>query len=333
MEKYGGLIHSTWLDRPLSVAGRILVRSGAGLKSHLVHIDRDLVMIPNLAIHMNPEANNGFKFNLKTDMMPLFGTSSAKSAFLAQVAEAAGVAAEDIVTTDLYLYNRQKGTVWGAENDFISSPKLDDLECAYGSLMGILQASGASENVAVHCVMDNEEVGSETKQGAAGTFLKDVLTRICRGLGGSEEDYLRAVAGSFLISADNAHAVHPNRGDIADSVNRPKMNEGIAIKFSGNQKYSSDGVSAAVLKILCEKAEVPVQIFTNRSDIAGGSTLGNISTSQVSVSSVDIGLPQLAMHSAYETAGVKDITHLMNLTSAFFSSTLETDGDGGYFWK
>ncbi|MBR4411570.1 MAG: M18 family aminopeptidase, partial [Firmicutes bacterium] len=152
-------------------------------------------------------------------------------------------------------------------------------------------------------------------------------------LGGSEEDYLRAVADSFLISADNAHAVHPNRGDMADSANRPKMNSGIVIKFSGNQKYSSDAVSAAVLKMLCEKAEVPVQIYTNRSDIAGGSTLGNISTSQVSVNSVDIGLPQLAMHSAYETAGVKDITYLIEMAKSFFSSTLETDGAGGYQWK
>ena len=339
VERYGSVIFSTWLDRPLSAAGRVLVRSRneqgivCGLESRLVNIDRDLLLIPTLAIHMNREANNGYIFNPKTDMMPLFGTSSAKSAFLAQVAEAAGVAPEDIVTTDLCLYNRQKGTVWGAENDFISSPKLDDLECAYGSLQGILNASGASENVAVHCVMDNEEVGSGTKQGAAGTFMKDVLTRISRCLGGDEEDYLRAVAGSLLISADNAHGVHPNRGDVADSVNRPKMNEGIAIKFSGNQKYSSDGVSAAVLKMLCEKEAVPVQIFTNRSDMAGGSTLGNISTSQVSVSSVDIGLPQLAMHSAYETAGVKDITHLINLTTAFFSSTLEISETDMYRWK
>ena len=340
VEKYGGMILSTWLDRPLSAAGRILVRAAEGcLETRLVHLDRDLLMIPNLAPHLNPDVNNGYKYNMKTDMMPVLGalpasgSDSAKPSLAALLASEAGVAAEDIMSTDIYLYNRQQGTLWGADSEFISSAKLDDLECAYGSLMGILGASGTSEKVAVHCVMDNEEVGSETKQGAAGTFLKDTLQRICRCLGGSDEDYLRAVADSFLISADNAHAVHPNRGDISDSVNRPKMNGGIVIKFSGNQKYSSDAVSAAVLQMLCEKTEVPVQIYTNRSDLAGGSTLGNISTSQVSVNSVDIGLPQLAMHSAYETAGVKDITYLIEMAKAFFSSTLEADGAGGYQWK
>ena len=340
VEKYGGMILSTWLDRPLSAAGRILVRSGDGrLETRLVHLDRDLLMIPNLAPHMNPDVNNGYKYNLKTDMMPVLGalpgagSDGAKPSLAALVAAEAGVDPADILTTDLYLYNRQKGTLWGADSEFLASPKLDDLECAYGSLQGILQASGASEKVAVHCVLDNEEVGSGTKQGAAGTFLVDTLKRINTALGGSEEDYLRAVAGSFMISADNAHAVHPNRGDIADSVNRPKMNGGIVIKYSGNQKYSSDAVSAAVLKMLCEKAEVPVQVYTNRSDIAGGETLGNISTTQVSVNSVDIGLPQLAMHSSYESAGVKDITYLMELAKAFFDSTLETDGCGGYGWK
>ena len=340
VEKYGGMILSTWLDRPLSAAGRILVRSGDGrLETRLVHLDRDLLVIPNLAPHMNPDVNNGYKYNLKTDMMPVLGalpaagSDGAKPSLAALVAAEAGVDPADILTTDLYLYNRQKGTLWGADSEFLASPKLDDLECAYGSLQGILQASGASEKVAVHCVLDNEEVGSGTKQGAAGTFLVDTLKRINTALGGSEEDYLRAVAGSFMISADNAHAVHPNRGDIADSVNRPKMNGGIVIKYSGNQKYSSDAVSAAVLKMLCEKAEVPVQVYTNRSDIAGGETLGNISTTQVSVNSVDIGLPQLAMHSSYESAGVKDITYLMELAKTFFDSTLETDGAGGYGWK
>ena len=340
VEKYGGMILSTWLDRPLSVAGRILIRGEeGGLESRLVHIDRDLLLIPNLAPHMNPEINSGYKYNLKTDLVPVLGalpaagSDGAKPSLSAFLAAEAGADPASVVSADVYLYNRQKGTVWGADNEFLSSAKLDDLECAYGSLMGILNASGQSEKVAVHCVLDNEEVGSETKQGAAGTFLKDTLKRICLCLGGSEEDYLRAVADSFLISADNAHAVHPNRGDIADSVNRPKMNRGVVIKFSGNQKYSSDAVSAAVLKMLCEKAEVPVQIYTNRSDIAGGSTLGNISTSQVSVNSVDIGLPQLAMHSAYETAGVKDITYLTEMAAAFFSSTLEVDGDGRYHWK
>ena len=341
VEKYGGMSVSTWLDRPLSAAGRILVncsdkdadghRKRFVLKQKLVNLDRDLLLIPNMAPHLNPEVNSGYKYNMKTDMMPVLGmlpasgSDSAKPSLKALLAAEAEVDAQDIIATDIFLYNRQKGTVWGAESEFISSAKLDDLECAYGSLMGILGASGQSEKVAVHCVMDNEEVGSETRQGAAGTFLKDTLKRICSCLGGNEEDYMRAVAESFLISADNAHAVHPNRGDMADSVNRPKMNGGVVIKFSGNQKYASDAVSAAVLQMLCEKAEVPVQIYTNRSDLAGGSTLGNISTSQVSAATVDIGLPQLAMHSAYETAGVKDISYLMELAKTFFDCSLQME--------
>lgn len=350
VEKYGGMILSTWLDRPLSAAGRIVVNcedadAGGGkkrirLESHLVNLDRDLLMIPNLAIHMNPDANNGYKYNMKTDMMPVLGTISSegtKPSLTDLVAAEAEVNPADIIAADLYLYNRQKGTIWGAGGEFLASPKLDDLECAYASLQGILAAGRSaetggrgsqSENICVHCVLDNEEVGSETKQGAAGTFLADTLKRICTSLGGSEEDYLRAVAGSFLISADNAHAVHPNRGDMADSSNRPKLNGGIVIKYSGSQKYSSDAVSAAILKELCEKAEVPVQIYTNRSDIAGGSTLGNISTTQVSINSVDIGLAQLAMHSSYESAGTEDLTHMIALMKTFFGSTLKIDSDG-----
>lgn len=338
VEKYGGMIYSTWLDRPLSVAGRILVRKDGKLTRKLVNIDRDLLLIPNLAIHMNREANDGYKMNPKTDLMPVLaaglgdGDFSSKSSISALIAESEGVEACDILSSDLYLYNRQAGTVWGADETLFSSPKLDDLECAFGSLQGILSADGSCEKIAVHCVFDNEEVGSGTRQGAAGTFLADTMRRICIGLGGTEETYLRSVADSFLISADNAHAVHPNRGDMADSVNRPKMNEGIVIKFSGNQKYASDAVSAAVLKMLCEEGEIPVQIYTNRSDIAGGSTLGNISTTQVSVNSVDIGLAQLAMHSSYESAGVKDLTYWINAAERFFEKTLVVDGDGSFQW-
>ena len=337
-EKYGGMIHSTWLDRPLSVAGRLTVREMKDgqtvLRTVPVNVNRDLVLIPSLAIHMNREANQGFVFNSQTDLLPLFGDDGAKSALPEILAEAAGASAADIISSDLYVYNRQKGSIWGADSQYVSSPRLDDLECVFASLQGIL-AAGNSENVCVHCVLDNEEVGSGTRQGAASTFLKDTLRRISQNMesagGWKEEDYLRQIAGSFLLSADNAHAVHPNRGEKADPVNRPRMNEGVVLKFSGNQNYTSDGLSSAVVRLLCDKADVPQQVFTNRSDSPGGSTLGNISTAQVPVTSADIGLPQLAMHSAYETAGVKDLTWLIRLMEVFFASTVEMAADGGIY--
>lgn len=317
VERYGGMICAPWFDRPLSVAGRVVVKEGEEIVSKLVDVDRDLLMIPNLAIHMNREVNDGYKFNAQKDMLPLYGMSSAKGTFLKTVAEAAGVKEEEILGHDLFLYNRQEGTVWGAEEAFVSSARLDDLQCAFSSLKGFL-AGKKEKYIAVHCVLDNEEVGSGTKQGAASTFLRDVLVRINSGLGQEQEDYLRRLAGSFMVSADNAHAVHPNYGEKADPVNRPCMNEGIVIKHSANQKYCTDGVSAAVFKDLCKRAGVPFQTFTNRSDILGGSTLGNISTTQVAVNAVDIGLAQLAMHSPYETAGVKDTAYLIKAAEMLF---------------
>ncbi len=317
VERYGGMICAPWFDRPLSVAGRVVVKEGEEIVSKLVDVDRDLLMIPNLAIHMNREVNDGYKFNAQKDMLPLYGMSSAKGTFLKTVAESAGVKEEEILGHDLFLYNRQEGTVWGAEEAFVSSARLDDLQCAFSSLKGFL-AGKKEKYIAVHCVLDNEEVGSGTKQGAASTFLRDVLVRINSGLGQDQEDYLRRLAGSFMVSADNAHAVHPNYGEKADPVNRPCMNEGIVIKHSANQKYCTDGVSAAVFKDLCKRAGVPFQTFTNRSDILGGSTLGNISTTQVAVNAVDIGLAQLAMHSPYETAGVKDTVYLIKAAEMLF---------------
>lgn len=317
VERYGGMICAPWFDRPLSVAGRVVVKEGEEIVSKLVDVDRDLLMIPNLAIHMNREVNDGYKFNAQKDMLPLYGMNSAKGTFLKTVAEAAGVKEEEILGHDLFLYNRQEGTLWGAEEAFVSSARLDDLQCAFSSLKGFL-AGKKEKYIAVHCVLDNEEVGSGTKQGAASTFLRDVLVRINSGLGQDQEDYLRRLAGSFMVSADNAHAVHPNYGEKADPVNRPCMNEGIVIKHSANQKYCTDGVSAAVFKDLCKRAGVPFQTFTNRSDILGGSTLGNISTTQVAVNAVDIGLAQLAMHSPYETAGVKDTAYLIKAAEMLF---------------
>ena len=317
VERYGGMLCAPWFDRPLSVAGRVIVKEGDAFVTKFVDVDRDLLMIPNLAIHMNREVNDGYKYNAQVDMLPLYGDISSKDTFMKSIAEAAGVKEEDILGHDIFLYNRVKGSIWGANEEFVSSSRLDDLQCAFSSLQGFLKGE-KKEYAAVHCVLDNEEVGSGTKQGAASTFLYDTLVRINECLGLSYEEYLRALAKSFMLSADNAHAVHPNHKEVADPVNRPYMNEGIVIKHSANQKYCTDGVSAAVFKDLCREAGVPFQTFTNRSDMLGGSTLGNISNTKVALNAVDIGLPQLAMHSPYETAGVKDTYYLIQAAEKYF---------------
>ncbi len=317
VERYGGMLCAEWFDRPLSVAGRVLVNKKGKVESKLVNIDRDLLMIPSLAIHMNREANDGYKYNAQTDMIPVFGDKGAADSFFALVAKEAGVKNSDILGHDLFLYNRVKPIFWGANEEFIGSSRLDDQECVYCSFEGFVAAK-PKDYVAMHCVFDNEEVGSGTKQGAASTFLKDTIERINDGLGRTRQQYHTAIANSFMISADNAHAVHPNHADKADPVNRPVMNEGIVIKFNADQKYTTDAVSAAQFKVLCQEAQVPFQIFTNRSDMRGGSTLGNISTTQVAVSTVDIGLAQLGMHSPYESAGSKDPEYLSKVSEVFF---------------
>ena len=312
VEAYGGMIDSTWFDRPLTVAGRVLVKDGQGVSARLLYIDKDLFIIPNVAIHFNREVNNGYKYNRQVDLCPLFSAGALKKgAFDAMIAKELGVAAEDILGKDLFLVNRQPGTIWGYADEFVSSPKLDNLQCAYVSLKAFLGAKN-ERDVSVYCCFDNEEVGSNTKQGAMSTFLQDVLHRINGALGKTPEDYYQAVAGSFLVSCDNAHAVHPNHGEKTDAVNCSWMNKGIVIK--------------EVFTNVCNEAGVPVQVFANRSDILGGSTLGNLSNTQVSVHAVDIGLPQLAMHSCYETAGVKDVEYAIRALTKFYQTTLQIEG-------
>ena len=318
VELYGGALLAPWFDRPLSVAGRLIVKEDEQICEKLVTVDKDMLMIPNLAIHMNREANSGYKYNVQKDMLPLYGLESAKGSFFKTVAEAAGVKEEDILGHDLFLYNRMPGTVWGSEEEFVSAPRLDDLQCAFSSMEGLI-AGKNEKSICVHMVMDNEEVGSGTRQGAASTFLRDTLLRINLGLGRSYEDYLISLAKSFMISADNAHAIHPNYPEKADPVNRPHINAGIAVKYNANQKYCTDGISAAMFKELCKEAGVSCQVYVNRSDVAGGSTLGNISNTQVALNTVDIGLPQLAMHSPYETAGVKDTCDFVKLAGVFYA--------------
>ena len=338
VEKYGGMLLAPWLDRPLSAAGRVLVRTESGIETRLVNIDRDLMIIPNVAIHMNREMNNGYKWDMKQDLRPLLagainlereGAEDIGTIFRRLVAEEAGVSPEDVLDTDLYLYNREKASVIGLNGEFISSGRLDDLQCAFGTLKGFL-AARPEKSIAVYCAFDNEEVGSMTKQGADSSFLRCTLERISTALGRSRGEFMASLAQSFMISADNAHAVHPNHPELEDPSHRPVPNGGIVIKYSANQKYTTDAVSGAVMKEICRKAGVPVQIFYNRSDLPGGSTLGNISTTQLSLNTVDIGLAQLAMHSAYETAGVMDTEYLARASEVFFSGAVTGTGDGSY---
>ncbi len=322
-EKYGGIINDTWFDRPLSVAGRVVIRSSEGIHTKLVNVDRDLLVVPHIAVHMqNP--NDGKAYNLASDLVPLYGTETSKGNFMKLIAEAARVSQEDIVSHELFLYNRQSSSIWGADNEFISSARLDDLECVFASLKAFVETDlkGA---IPVMYVADNEEVGSCTKQGAASTFLYDVLSRICDALDG---DIRLAASQSMMLSADNAHAVHPNAPSLADPTHRPVMNGGVVIKYNASQRYTTDAVSAAVLREICGRAEVPVQIFANRSDMRGGTTLGNISNSQISMLAVDVGLSQLAMHSSYETAGAYDIGYMIRAMKQFYETELcVRDGD------
>lgn len=317
VEKYGGMLCAPWFDRPLSVAGRVFVQGEEGPEERLVDLDRDALLIPNVAIHMNRKANEGYAYNPQVDMIPLFGLEEAKGGFMKLVAEAAGVKPEDILSHDLFLYNRTPGTIWGSREEFVSAPRLDDLQCAFATMEGFLTGS-RQEHISLCCVLDNEEVGSDTRQGAGSTFLYDTLQRIAGALGMDYEDYLVALAQSFMVSADNAHAVHPNHKELTDPTNRPYIGGGIVVKFNAQQKYCTDGYSAAFFRELCRRAGVPCQSFANRSDMAGGSTLGNISNTKVAVSSVDIGLSQLAMHSPYETAGTKDTEALVKAMEVFF---------------
>ena len=328
-ERYGGMIYSTWFDRPLSIAGRALVKTETGVATKLLNIDRDLLVIPNLAVHMDRTVNDGMKYNPQVNLLPLDGDAASKDTFNKLVAEACGTAEENIISTDLFLYNRTAPTVWGAHNEYMSCAKLDDLECAFSSLKAFLKGEN-SQSVSVCPIFDNEEVGSSTKQGANSTFMYDVLHRINENLGRTEEQYHTAVASSFMLSADNAHALHPNHPAISDPTNPVYLNEGIVIKHNANQKYTTDAVSSAIFQKMCEEKNVPYQHFVNRSDVAGGSTLGNIANTHVSLNTVDIGMAQLAMHSSYETAGVLDLDYMIAGMEAFYNSAVVAQCDGAY---
>lgn len=325
-EAYGGMIDSTWFDKPLSIAGRVLVREKNRVVNKLLNIDKDILMIPNVAIHLNRDINSGYNYNKQVDLMPLFSAGELeKGDYDKMIAKELGIEVEEIVAKDLFLVNRQEQKIWGYKEEFASSPKLDDLQCAFSSLKAFLQAENPS-SINVYCVFDNEEVGSNTKQGAMSTFLKDTLLRLNNSLGYELEDYHRAISKSFLVSCDNAHALHPNHPEMYDETNRTMMNKGIVIKEAANQKYTTDAFSRAVFLEVCRKADVPTQFFANRSDKVGGSTLGNLSNTQVSIHGVDIGLAQVSMHSAYETCGVKDTLYMVEALTEFFNTNIKIDG-------
>lgn len=321
-EGYGGMIISSWMDRPLSIAGRVMVETENGVEGRLINIDQDLLLMPNVAIHMNRSVNDGYKWNLAVDTVPMLGGADDADKFWPLVKKTAG---GQILGHDLYLYVRQKSSVWGIDGEFISGPALDDLACAWGTIQGFLNARD-NEAVPVFCAFDDEEVGSNSPQGAASTILEFTLERICDALG---LDIHMMLAQSFLVSADNAHALHPSHPELADAANAPVMGRGVVLKFNAAQRYTTDGVSASVFRHICGKAGVPLQRYTNRPDIKGGSTLGHISLTHVSVPTADIGLPQVAMHSCYETAAVADLTHLEVAMTEFFGSALKVSRDGG----
>lgn len=346
VEAYGGMIDYSWFDRPLGLAGRVLVREdmdeeGAdgtadadaavtpvAIHSRLLFIDRPVAIIPSLAIHMDREVNKGFAPNRQVDLCPLFSAGELKAgAFDALVARELGVRPDQVLARDLFLVNLQPAQVWGEGEEFVSSPRLDDLMCAYTSLSAFLQVGAPLENrISVYCCFDNEEVGSNTKQGAMSTLLRDTLERINQSLGFSSQDLRRALAVSFMVSCDNAHAVHPNRPERADERNRCVLNGGLVIKEAANQAYCTDAFSRAVFAALLDRAGVPRQTFANKSDMAGGSTLGNLSNMQVSMHGVDVGCAQLAMHSSYETAGARDVAHAIAAFEAFYEADVHIDG-------
>ncbi|MDO4670375.1 MAG: M18 family aminopeptidase [Aerococcus sp.] len=329
-EGYGGMILTSWFDRPLSLAGRVMVKNGNQIETRLLNIDRDLLQIPNVAIHLIRDINEGKVLNKQIDLLPLLAGEGAHAGQLYDlIASELDVKAEDIYGLDVQLYNRTKPGIWGLNNEFFSSRQLDNLMSAYTTFEGFL-AGHNEESVELYFCFDNEEVGSGTKQGALSTFSADVTHRIVFALGGNESTYYRALAQGFMVSADNAHAVHPNHVELMDDTNHTYMNQGVVIKAHAEQRYTSDAQSVALFKYFAEEAGVPLQFFSNRSDKRGGSTLGNLMMAQASLNTVDVGCPQLAMHSAYETAGVKDPEYMVRVIENFFNHHVTKSGNGTY---
>lgn len=324
-EVYGGTILSSWMDRPLSLAGRAVVRRGETYRAELFCFERDLMLIPNVAIHMNRNVNAGVALNPAVDLLPLFSLSEGSPKLSDLLADRLSCQPEEIAAMDTFVYNRMPGSIWGAGEEFFSAPRIDNLMCAYGTLCGFLAAKPAEGSVNLWFSADNEETGSATKQGAGSVLLSDTLDRICGAMGW---DKRRLLANGMMVSADNGHARHPNHPELSDVQNAPRLGGGVVIKSNAAQRYTTDAPSAALFTAICRTADVPVQQFANRSDQPGGSTLGSISNTQVPLLTVDIGMAQLAMHSAYETAGCADCDYLVRAMTAFYETAVASERDG-----
>lgn len=322
VERYGGMILYSWFDRPLSIAGRVVVRTDDGIAVKLLNVDRDLLVIPSVAIHLNRTVNEKFSPNPAQDLIPLLSAGGERVEIDKLIADELGVGAEDIISHDLFLYTRDDSRAVGADGELLLSPRLDDLECVYSSLEAFLDAKEQGM-IPVLAVFDNEEVGSDTKQGAASTFLFDTLSRIFP----ERDEYLAALSSSYMVSADNAHAKHPNHHELSDADNAPTVNGGVVVKFNANQKYTTDSISVAIFTEACRACGVKHQTYYNRADMPGGSTLGSIANTKVSIPTVDVGLPQLAMHSAVETAGANDLCDMVSVLTRLYSSNIDIKGD------
>ena len=323
VEKYGGVNNGTWMDRPLSVAGRVMVRTKDGLEARLIDMEKDVALMPSPPAQLY-KVNAGAPLDPIKDLIAIYGLGDAKGRFYADVAKLAGCKEEDVVSTDLYLYSNMPGKVWGANDEFISAPRFDDLACAFCCMEGLIAAKTSEDRVQVAAVFDHEEIGSRTKQAAGSNFLPNLLRSVSAAVGLTEADHLHLLDNSWMISADNAHARHPNHTELNDFTESPVVNGGPVVKHA--VKYSTDGPSSALFKEVCHRAGVPVQDYSNRPNIPGATTQGNISTEETSIYTLDIGLAQLAMHSAYETQGSKDVEYTVQAIKASYESRIDFDG-------
>lgn len=321
-EPYGGAILSTWMDRPLSVAGRLVVKSDDVFKPEvrLVDVKKPILLIPNIAIHFNREMNKGAEYKNSVDMIPIFGTASeelTKEAFLNYIAKEAGVDAADILDYELTIYNPEKGAVAGLAEEFVCAPRLDNLTSTQALITGIVEGT-RDKGLNMMIVFDHEEIGSRSKQGACSTLMATVLEKIYLSLGFTSMDFMNAVEDSLLMSVDVSHAFHPNYGGKYDMTNRHVLNKGFAIKAASNQSYATDSETIGIIQQICEKEGIAYKKFLKHSDNVGGGTLGSIASAMLPVRTADIGVPLLAMHSSCETMGVKDYEALVDYMTAFY---------------
>lgn len=328
VEVYGGLINSTYVDRPLGLAGRLIVKTKNGLETRIVDTKKAVAIIPNVAIHQNRNINNGFIYNPQVDLLPLAGTGD-KAHYFDEIISSFLKDDEELVSYDLYLYNFDKAQYVGFNDDLICGQKEDDLSSAFLSLKALVdsETNYNESGIKIAAFFNNEETGSLSFSGADSDLLKSTLRRIALSFNVKESEYFAAIKKSFVLSADNGHAIHPNHPEMSDDKNLCLLNKGILLKFNSNMAYTSDAFTSAFVKTLCKENNIPYQVFFNRSDVRGGSTLGNISISQESILTADIGMPQLAMHSSFETIGSEDTKHMFNLMSSFYKTVFKIDND------